>query len=1249
MNVSALTAMILGQMPGGKSGGPQPTAGAMPPPPPPPSEGAAPLPNFKSEALKLIPFAQQGPIRARLRKGEPVEGILSELGTSIPGLTAEHIKTFAPPTVETPKPITRLTPEAIGDYFKTTVGGQSTATIRPAPIPAKTGGGAASGMTAAPRVSVQSTTRHGSIDEAAAEIDKKILNGEYAAPDGFPKSADGPARIKYIRDMGAKAIDVSTPAPRVKTEGGRVVSALPKAPVPLVTGQAPQTTKTGHMLPRFAPQIDVQALTDKLYSPQRSTGLLDVFDSVVQGANAGNKSLGDKLKAVHGLAKSGRDYGIWGTLGTAYVQNEGNKDAQDVILQIARGTTAIASANETAEERGWTPDKTKPIVDGWGSTVKMAMDTLQNGTSTQIKQLGSRINTGLTKNSNLSAFVSNVPFSEYKQFGFTGLNKQDKPAPITVKDIAPTILKSAGTVVQNQMEGEFKGTGKPGYREASLAVGRFVDALVNNPHAPISVALNAQIEQALNLNDKGTMTPQKMQDIISFVGMSRSNKARAGGPTVTPYVANIVNNLDLPKQLLSGLSMSWADPNFIPDLDKATDLLLNKSSTNWSQIHGSLAPHLNARALANIMPRTANAITANMEPAEVKRQLGEGTLYTPEQGKLDLYLKTLRNAAVKSGIASNQLSFGIFANPDSSEAGRIANLGIGGQRMLETVKTQDPELYASLVERALGAPNKKGMRSIPGLKFSGQITADTPLSTQLANRIWHSVFNPNSPTAKATTMDVLGELGTVLPEFASELNPSGNGPRAPKKSIIPEQRQRVQAADVEKPASAQITGTDVTKMWGLWQKVNDPSLPQITRKSANQQIQELNRKIIAAIGTQDVGSAATGTQRMKGVNAGSSAEIIQRYIRTEGDKLSKTEGNSALFQEFKSHIDKLTKQGSVGNTSVVTNVIGMLNGLPPDKKLSTLSLFNPNANVRGVTKNPLGMTDEEFKRFGVQAEAVILKFGKPGDLTGLTDQRGELQPGERFLRKLSNPSTAPATLQRITELVAEASKGLPIPGRRPNVSTKTSSPTERAALANIVRQSKARKAELAGDPITGAGNALGRSMVSNASIIGDKGPAYPAPAPAQLSDLVHQPFMGKQTPQEWLSEWNGAARNLPAADAKTAMWLGRQLTNGKTLTQVMAYDPSGTKEQNASHQEAITGVMKLMAQRSPKLGVNPVSLELDAPSTGARGVVKYNAEPAETSTAGRTPQQKRRGALLGRGLLGFGSAAGLMSENVRKQ
>ena len=1239
MNVSALTAMILGQMPGGKSGGSQPTAGAMPPPPPPPpAEGAAPLPNFKSEALKLIPFAQQGPIRARLRKGEPVEGILSELGTSIPGLTAEHIKTFAPPAVEAPKPITRLTPEAVGDYFRTTVGGQSTATIRPAPIPAKTGGGAASGMTAAPRVSVQSTTRHSSIDEAAAEINKKIENGEYAAPEGFPKGADGPARIKYIRDMGAKAIDVSTPAPRVKTEGGRVVSALPKAPVPLVTGQAPQTTRSGHMLPRFAPQIDVQALTDKLYSPQSSTGLLDVFDSVVQGANAGNKSLGEKLKVVHGLAKSGRDYGVWGTLGTAFVQNEGNKDAQDLILNIARGTTSLATANETAKERGWTGQYTKPIVDAWGQTVSDAMKTLESGSATDIKRLNARIGTSLTKNSNLSAFVSNVPFGEFKQFGFSGINKVDKPAPISIKDVAPTILKSAGTVVQNRMEGEFKNSGRPGLREASLAMGRFVDALVNNPHSPIGVQLTKQIENTLNLNDKGTMTPQKMQEIISFVSMSRSNKARVGGPTVPTYVANLVNNLNLPNQLLSGLGMSWSHPDFVRDLDAATDLLTNKASTDWGQIHKSLLPHLNERALSNIMPRTANALTANMDPVDVKKQLGEGTLYTPEQGKLDLYLKTLRNSAIKSGIASNQLNFGIFADPHSTEAGRIANLGLGGQRMLETVKSQNPELYASLIDRALAAPNKKGVRSIPGLRFTGEINADTQLSTQLSNRIWHAVFNPNSPTAQGTSMSVLGELGKVLPEFAAELRPGG----APVKSVatvIPAQKQRAQTADVVKPDAAPFTGDDYNRMWMLWQRLGTDTNPTV-KKAINFQLQNMNDKLIKSIGVKYAASGGTGTQKVKSTTAGESTETVQRLLRLEGDKLAKSQGDSAVFQEFRNHIAKLTKTGQVGNTDNVVKVVDMLNGLDPTQKMPTLQLFQPSATRRAVTTNPLGMSNQEFTSFGREAEAIIKTFGNGGDLTNYTDQRGEMAPGERFLRKLSNPQTGPATLQRITELIGEAKQGIASPGRRPAVKTSRFSPTETAALGSVVRQSKTRRAELAGDPITGAGNALGRSMVSNASIIGDKGPAYPAPAPAQLSDLVHQPFMGKQTPQEWLSEWNGAARNLPAADAKTAMWLGRQLTNGKTLTQVMAYDPSGTKEQNASHQEAITGVMKLMAQRSPKLGVNPVSLELDAPTTGARGVVKYNAEPAETSTAGRTPQQKRRAALLGRGLLGFGAGVG---------
>jgi hypothetical protein len=113
------------------------------------------------------------------------------------------------------------------------------------------------------------------------------------------------------------------------------------------------------------------------------------------------------------------------------------------------------------------------------------------------------------------------------------------------------------------------------------------------------------------------------------------------------------------------------------------------------------------------------------------------------------------------------------------------------------------------------------------------------------------------------------------------------------------------------------------------------------------------------------------------------------------------------------------------------------------------------------------------------------------------------------------------------------------------------------------------------------------------------------------------------------------------------MWLGGQLTQGKTLTQLMAHDPSATQEQNASHRETIQRVMRGMAQSAPKIGINPNTLELPSPK-GKSGVVKYNAEPDETNY-GRTPQQKRRASLMGRGLLGFGGAAGLVSTEARRQ
>jgi hypothetical protein len=1272
MNVSALTAMILGQMPNGKSNGGanQNAAGAPPPPPPPPApsapEGGR---NFKTEATRLIPFSEHGKIRERLRKGETVDQVMESFGSSLPGLQKEHIMSFAPeawgskpaPAPAPPKPSLtegRRSATDIGDYFKSTVLGSSSASVINPTQDVKTGG-QSSGRTDNPRVSVRSTVKHGSIDEAAKHLEKTFLANPNLAPDGYPRQLPQNERLRWIIKTGTDAVN-NAPNQTWNIEGGKFVKRNEQIPR-LNTGQdGPVGNVTQHQQTRFVPTFNANEFGRIFGSPYLSQSTLNSFDSLVQGGRTGNKSLGQKLEEIDGRASKSGD--IWGTFAHAYTQNAGHPEAQQLILALTDGTIKLASANETRHERGWDETAVKPIESAWQTTVQDALKALEQGTTTDIKRVTKRIQSGLARDTAMSAFAGNVPFGEYKKFGYTGLNKEATTAPIGTEDLAPTILRAAGTVVQNQLANEFARTGKPGYNELSRAAGRLITAVVNNPDSPIAKQLEARIAESLKLNTSGNLSQKQLLDITNFVSMQRSNQAAKGGPKVPQYLANLVNNLNLPDVLLGGLNTNWKNDaaftesvgldgkvvrtprNAADDMNAAADILENVKGTDWSAAHAKLAPWLVGPTLRNIFPRTFSEITKNQSKANTEARLESGEQYTPERGQFDLYLQGLKQAALKAGVSPSQLNTGIFAGEDMTGGMRIANLGLAGQRMLETVKQNNPDLYSELIDRALGDPNKSGKRSIPGLKFSGELTADTPLSTQLSNRIWHSVFSPSGTSNKSSAVSLLESIKDASPDFAAAIAGKSRRQVVPT-TVVPSQKQAARLTEVEAPKTREFTGADVTKMWSLFQRLNDTSLPQITRKSINHQFMLLSDAYEKAIGTHDVVNAATGIAGKKGTGAAGSKENIARYILAEKDRIASKVGDSAVWQEFTKHLGKLDSHAKAGDTGVVTDVISKLNNLPQNVKLETLTLFQPNAARRAVTKNPLGMTDAEFTRFGKQATALISVFGEPkGRDAQFMDPEGKYANGERFLRKLSNPETAAATLQRVTELLASANEGLPSKGPRPQVRLKREGPTERAALASVVRGSKARKAELAGDPITAAGNSLGRSMVSNAAVIGDTGPsgagyrlAEPNP---DVNRLTHQSFMGNESPEEWLSGWRSAAGNLPASDRQAAMWLGGQLTQGKTLTQLMAYDPSATQEQNASHRDTIQRVMHGMAQASPKIGINPSTLELPSPNNGKAGVVKYNAEP-EAPSGPRTPQQKRRASLLGkagRTMLGLGTA-----------
>jgi hypothetical protein len=1276
MNVSALTAMILGQMPNGKSnGGANQNAASAPPPPPPPSS-TPPEPvggrNFKNEATRLIPFSEHGKIRERLRKGETVDQVMQSFGDNIPGLQKEHIMSFAPEAwgakpapapAPAPKPSLtegRRSATDIGDYFKSTVLGSSSANVINPTQTVRTSGNAP-GRTDNPRVNVRSTVKHGSIDEAAKHLEQTFLANPNMAPDGYPRQAPQNERLRWIIKTGTDAVN-NSPNQTWNIVDGRFVKRNEQIVRPNIGQDGPEGKVTQHQQTRFVPTFRPNEFGRIFGSPYISQSTLNDFDSLVQGGRTGNKSLGQKLEEIASRASKSGD--IWGTFAHAYTQNAGHPEAQQLILALTDGTIKLATANETRTERGWDDTTVKPIENAWQTTVQDALKALEQGTTTDIKRVTKRIQSGLARDTAMSAFAGLVPFSEYKKFGYTGLNKEATTAPIGTTDLAPTILRAAGTVVQNRLANEFARTGKPGYNELSRASARLINAVVNNPDSPIAKQLEARIAESLKLNAGGNLSQKQLLDITNFVSMQRSNQAAKSGPKVPQYLANLVNNLNLPDVLLGGLSTNWRNDaaftesvgpdgkvvrtprNPVDDLNAAADIIENVKGTDWSAAHAKLAPWLVTPTLRNIFPRTFSEITKNQSKATTETRLESGEQYTPERGQFDLYLQGLKQAALKAGVSPSQLNTGIFAGEDMSGGMRIANLGLAGQRMLENVKQSNPDLYAELVNRALGDPNKSGKRSIPGLKFSGEITADTPLSTQLSNRIWHSVFNPSGTNNKSSAVSLLESIKDASPDFAAAISGKSRRQAVPT-TVIPKQTQAARLTEVEAPTTKEFTGADLTKMWSLFQRLNDTSLPQITRKAINQQFMRLSDAYEKAIGTHDVVNTATGIAGKKGTGAAGSKDTIARYVLAEKDRIAAKVGDSAVWQEFTKHLGKLDSHAKAGDTGVVTDVIAKLNSLPQNVKLQTLTLFQPNAARRAVTTNPLGMTDAEFTRFGKQATALISVFGEPkGRDAQFMDAEGKYAPGERFLRKLSNPETAAATLQRVTELLTKANEGLPSKGPRPQVRLKREGPTERAALASVVRESKSRKAELAGDPIVAAGNTLGRSMISNRSVIGDVGPTssgYQLSEPnPDAGKLVHQPFMGNQSPEYWLGRWESNASELPREDRQTAMWLGRQLANGKTLAQITAYDPSQSREVNAAHKEAIQRVLGGMA-KVPHVGINPV--DLNVPS-GKPKVVKYNAEPQEPNGP-LTPQQKRRASLTGRGgraLAGLGVAAMASSD-----
>lgn len=1116
-NMAPLTALLFGQAGGNKptnnaSGLPQSNE---------PAQGSAP-PDFRKEVEQLVPFSGRADIKRRLRTGEPIEGLYRELSPKFPGLKVDHIKALGgdafgapkPAPVDAPAPVAAPKPKqtAIGDYFLTSVLGSSSATLIKPVTPVNMGGGPTAGNTGNPRASVRSTAKFGSVQDAAAALEQQYLSGQRPKPEGYPNTGTQQDRIAWIVNEGSSQVN-SNPTSGYVINNGKFVPRKKQEPIKqVVPANAPQSTMTGQLLPRAIPQIDTNRLQLDLYDPTRSANLLSAFTPIIAGAKATNKSMGEQLKVVQGMGSSGRDLGIWGTLGQAYVDNASNPAAQELVTTIAKGIQRIATANQTAVSRGWTVGQTKPLIEGWTQSVNGAFDRLREGNTADIKSFNRKLNQSLVDNKALAAFIGGV---DNKAFG-EGTNVPDttRLPLISVENIAPVILSDAGKVVRNQLAGQFASSGGIGYKEATDAAANFIDAVINNPDTPIAKQMIAQIERALKINDAGTLKPQDVNNISTYLAMRRSNKAGATGPFVNQYIANIINSLNLPKQLIAGLQTSWRNdsaftyetgPNgkkvktwrkVSDDLNASAEILRNKGGTDWTRLHQISSPWLNETVLGNVFPTSWNDITKNVSNSVTKSRLEGGTQYTPERGKQDLLVSGLKQSLLSNtsfAIKPDQFNFGVFAPFDSAEADTIANLGKAG---VDWVRGLSDTTYKSLVDRAFTSAVTVGNRTTKP-KMLGLGTRTTPayvgnknnITPTIANRLIHAIMYPQSDVTAADTnsfIDQLKEDGKL-----SQVGPQGKDQKAVT-TVIPAQGQRTLAKMAKPVEAALFTDDDFDKLQTAWTNLNykfkgTDDTSKKMRQAANYQLQSLTKKLKDSIGTQQVAARGVGVANKASNTSGESLSAVQRLLNASGDSMSGDANAQKQFGEFKTFVDGIVGESTGTKRRNVKDILQMLNSLPEREKADALSSLNPNRVVRSVSLSPLGLTQQELRDFGIQLDALIRRSPKAPQLI---DLGGTLGPGVRVLRKLSGDDGL-KTLSTINDIAGLIQTGVPMAGPRPASMGAYNDPTARAALRTIAGESKAVRSDVArigeSDPIEGAGLQLQRGLITNDKLATDVG------------------------------------------------------------------------------------------------------------------------------------------------------------------
>lgn len=1096
-NMSALTTLLMGNLSNDKDkSAPEPQAAA---------------PDFKTEASKLIPITQRDAIKKRLRFGEPIEGIFRELQPTIPNLKLDHIKALAGQVVfpagaqaptPAPEPAKPTKPEfSIGDYFMNSVLGSSSATLRNPVIPVNTSGRRPGGNTGNPRTSVRSTSTYGTVTDAAKALEAKFTSLEATPPAGFPRDKPINERIKWIIDSGTREVNSANKAFVIR--GDQFVPRATTSVPQVTTATAPTAGTSEHVLPRSIPEFDTRKLHLDLYDPTRSANLLKLFNPVIAGAKATNKSMGQQLEVIHGMASGGRDLGIWGKLAVAYANNQNNAPARELIISLAKGIHKIATANQDAVSRGWTVGQTKPLVDAFGATIDDGLARLREGNTNDIQSFTRKLNSSFTNDKALSAFTSSVHHDDFS--AGTHVAETGTRAPlISTQNIAPIILSDAGKVVRNQLAGQFAKTGGAGYHEATQAAANFIDAVINNPETPIAKRMSGLISDALSLSGEGQLNPKDLNNLATYVAMRRSNKAQQQGPVVNSYIANIINHLNLPKMLIGELSATWRNDaaftyetdasgkkvkswrKFADDFNAAAEMLRKKGGTDWTDVYHATSPWLNESILGNVFPKSWNEITKNTEAKKTKARLEEGTQYTPERANRDLIINGLKQSILTFGtVPANQMTNGVFAG-DTGNDKVIANLGTAGVGWLKSLPAQT---YNTLIDMAFTdeerwGKNKSTPRLLPGL--SRKITPDyvanrDNLTPTIANRLIHAILNPQNSRANTQEfVDMLKESGSL--KGVSSLSKD----QAPRTTVIPKQSQRVQISMAKPKETAAFTDEDFDQALKAYTDLNytykgGGATEMKMRQAANYKLQRLMTKLKDSVRTQSVKAGGVGATNKTSASGNESLATVQRLMTAYGDQV----GNNKAFPEFKQYVEDIVGHETGTKRRNVKDILGLINSLPEREKVDALKALNPNSAYKAVSFNPLGLSNQEMRDFGVQLDALIKTSPKAPQLIDLS---GTLGPGVRILRKLSGDDGL-KTLQIINDIAGVFDNGVPLHGPRPASMGAYNDPTARAALRTVAGESKAARASIADitkqDPIEGAGLQLQRSMISSGRLGAD--------------------------------------------------------------------------------------------------------------------------------------------------------------------